>query len=222
MSPVLRIAHRGMPTLAPENTLPSFRLALDAGADGIELDVHATADGTVVVHHDDQVPGGAMIHALAWDEVRRVEVAPGVGVPTLREVVELVADQAVLFVELKGSGIERLVAAELARVPRDSVAVHSFDAEMIARLGVHAPALRTGVLIDQDVVSVRDLLARTRAMDLWPEHALVDEQLIHVTRALGARVIPWTVNDSARARELAALGVEGICTDDVRLLDAAG
>src|SRR5690349_17048621 len=57
----LHIAHRGMPRLARENTLPSFALALEAGADGLELDVHATRDGVVVVHHDAVLSGGLAI-----------------------------------------------------------------------------------------------------------------------------------------------------------------
>src|SRR3954471_19199034 len=85
----LRIAHRGMPRLARENTLPSFELAMDAGADGLELDVHTTADGVVVVHHDPDLGGGGRIDAMTLAELRRHEAAPGVPIPTLEELCAL-------------------------------------------------------------------------------------------------------------------------------------
>src|SRR4051794_40761774 len=110
----LRIAHRGMPRLARENTLPSFELALDAGADGLELDVHATADGVVVVHHDAELRRGPGIASVPFAELRRHEAAPGVPIPTLEELCELVAGRATLFVEIKGAGIERAVLDTLA------------------------------------------------------------------------------------------------------------
>ena len=74
-----------MPRLARENTLPSFQLAMDAGADGLELDVHATSDGVVVVHHDAELPDGRAISSFTLAELRRHEAAPGVPIPTLQE-----------------------------------------------------------------------------------------------------------------------------------------
>src|SRR4051812_3319441 len=87
---LLRIAHRGMPRLARENTLPSFELAIDAGADGLELDVHTTIDGVVVVHHDPDLRAGPRIDSVTLAELRRHEAAPGVPIPTLEELCALV------------------------------------------------------------------------------------------------------------------------------------
>src|SRR3954462_8175018 len=102
-----RIGHRGAPTEFAENTLPSFRQAFARGADAIELDVHTTADGVVVVHHDPVLPstGAGMarpIAALAWAELRTVELGPGVTVPPLEDVLDLVAGTATAYVEIKG------------------------------------------------------------------------------------------------------------------------
>src|SRR5437763_737162 len=122
----LRIAHRGMPRRAPENTLPAFALALDAGADGLELDIHATADGVIVVHHDPVLRDGRAIATLRLDDLRRYEVARGVGIPSLQELLDLVDSRAIMFVEIKAPAIETAVLQTLASY-RGPFALHSFD-----------------------------------------------------------------------------------------------
>lgn len=210
----LRIAHRGMPRLAPENTLASFRLALEAGADGIELDVHATADGVLVVHHDATIPGGSAINVLSHRELG--QLAPNA--PTLREVCALVAGAAELFVEIKGDRIEHLVAAELATYA-GRCAVHSFDHQAIKRLHAQGTSLRLGVLYEgaEDGLALVDSCG---AQDLWPHFPLVSADLVAGVHARRGRIIPWTVNDAGDAARLTALGVDGLCTDDVRMLSA--
>src|SRR5438045_8084269 len=106
------IAHRGLPRAHPENSLPGFAAALALGVDGIELDVQLTADGVPVVHHDPQ-PGrpavdgaplsGRSIDSLTHAELAAHELSPGVGVPTLDEVLALVDGRATLYVEVKAA-----------------------------------------------------------------------------------------------------------------------
>jgi glycerophosphoryl diester phosphodiesterase len=206
-----------MPGLARENTLPSFALALEAGADGVELDVHATRDGVVVVHHDPRLSLGRDIAALSYDELRRYEAAPGVGIPTLAEVTELVNGRATLFVEIKGSAIERAVL-DVLHSCGGPYAVHSFDHALIRRAHALDPELRLGILYDRAPHDIANAMATTGARDVWPRWPLVTVPLVEAVHARGGTVIPWTVNDSARARALAALGVDGLCGDDVRLL----
>ena len=208
----LRIAHRGMPRLARENTIASFRLALDAGANGIELDVHTTADGVVVVHHDPTLPAGPAIRDLSYSALRGA--APDV--PTLREVCDVVGGRAELFVEIKGAGIEQVVAAQLTQY-HGACAVHSFDHETIRRLHDSGTPLRLGVLYEgnEDGLAIMD---RCGATDLWPHFPLVSHDLVARVHSRGGRVMPWTVNAAATAERLEKLGVDGICTDDVRML----
>ena len=205
-----------MPREAPENTLPSFALALDAGADGIELDVHATSDNVVVVHHDPTIRGGEHIAELSYAALlRRADY-----VPTLLQVCDLVQTRAELFVEIKGEGIERLVTAALS-ARGNNVAIHSFDHELIHRLSAAGTTFRVGILLEKDTADVRRLMLRTGARDVWPHFPTVTKSLVDVVHAAGGRVIPWTVNDATDAERLVRLGVDGICTDDVRLLAGA-
>jgi len=211
----LHIAHRGMPRQARENTLASFALALAAGADGIELDVHATSDGVVVVHHDPDLSTGAVIAFTTLGELR--EQAPhGPQVPTLADVCALMKGRAELFVEIKGAGIEGLVVDALGRYD-GPVAIHSFDHDLIRRLADARCPYRLGVLFEDDQ-DASALMQRTGALDVWPHHPLVTRTLVDEVHLAGGRVIPWTVNDANDVRRVTSLGVDGICTDDVSVL----
>ena len=150
------IAHRGAPREHPENTLPSFARALELGADGIELDVHATRDGVVVVHHD-PVPRATTteralarhpIAELTYEELATFSVAPGIQIPTLADVLALVGDAAIVYVELKGASIERQ-AIDVIQRSSARCAVHSFDHAAIARARAIAPDLRRGLLFSR-------------------------------------------------------------------------
>jgi glycerophosphoryl diester phosphodiesterase len=209
-----------MPRRARENTLASFSAALDARADGIELDVHATADGVVVVHHDPCLGGGVEIARVRWPELSDAAAVFGIEVPTLTEVCELVVDRAELYVEIKGLGIEEEVLRVLAR-HAGRHAIHSFDLPTIARLARRGGAPPLGILFDQAVEDVAALLTAHGARDAWPHHSLVDPRLVASVHEAGGRVIAWTANGRAEIARLTALGVDGICTDDVSLLGAA-
>jgi glycerophosphoryl diester phosphodiesterase len=222
------IAHRGAPRERPENTLPSFLRALELGADGIELDVHRSSDGILVVHHD-EVPraiapsgklSGRRIDSLTFDELQGFAVGGSALIPTLNEVFAVVKGRALLFIELKGAGTEEGVveAIRASAAPR-SCAVHSFDHAAVRRVHEMAPEIRCGILFDRAQADVAATMRDAGALDVWPQWALVDAALVETVHAAGGRVIPWTVNRGEAARSLAALGVDAICTDlvpDVR------
>ena len=213
-----RIAHRGMPRLHRENTLSGFAAALDAGADAIELDVHVTADGVVVVHHDPDL-AGRPIASQRWSAVRAWDLGGGARVPRLEDVFALVGDRAAVYVELKGARVEEPAIAA-GRAHGRAWAVHSFDHAAIERAAALAPDVPRGVLIDRDVpdaaATAIAAMTRTHARDVWPHWSLVDAAFVGAVQSAGGRVLPWTVNDPATVAQFHALGVDGICTDDVR------
>src|SRR5438270_12984091 len=108
-----KVAHRGAPRERVENTLPGFLLALERGADAVELDVHVPSDHVVVVHHDDVVQG-QRIAPSSWETLSRVDLGRGARIPRLDEVLKTIGDRATVYVELKGQGIEDAVI-EVAR-----------------------------------------------------------------------------------------------------------
>ncbi|HKO15795.1 MAG TPA: glycerophosphodiester phosphodiesterase [Gemmatimonadaceae bacterium] len=222
--PVERIGHRGAPRELLENTLPSFERALERGADAIELDVHTSSDGVVVVHHDatlervaDSSYQGRALNELPWSALRGLALAPGFSIPTLAEVLDFVQGRARLYVELKGAGIEAAVV-EVVRRSRATCALHSFDAGSIARAAVLAPRLRRGILLERLPPDPVATMRAVSAIDLWPDWRIIRPALVDAVHAAGGRVIAWTVNDATNAARLAHIGVDGICSDDVRLL----
>jgi glycerophosphoryl diester phosphodiesterase len=230
---VERIGHRGAKRELPENTLPAFRRAWERGADAVELDVHATSDGVVVVHHDPVVVGlgssRITIAEAAWSQLKEIELDPGVFVPRLSDVLDAAPPWSTVYVEIKGSAIESLVARDIrARGAgragraggggRAACAVHSFDHRAIATMRDIAPEIPRGILFERAGVDLSAAIAFTAARDVWPHWKLIDRTLVDSAHSLGARVIAWTVNDPAVATSLEALGVDGLCGDDVRLL----
>jgi glycerophosphoryl diester phosphodiesterase len=215
-----RVAHRGASRERRENTLPAFQLALERGADAIELDVHATADGVVVVHHDPAV-GAHAIADTVWTELAGLALPGRAHIPKLKDVLTTVGGRATVYIELKGAGCEARAIA-VAREFGQRYAVHSFDLGAIERAAALAPDVPRGVLIDRGTPRAARTLVETarrlKPRDVWPHHSLVDAAFATAAAALGLRVIVWTVNEPAEARRLTALGVAGICTDDVRLL----
>jgi glycerophosphoryl diester phosphodiesterase len=221
--PTELIAHRGASRERRENTLPAFARALELGADGIELDTHVSRDGVVVVHHD-PVPraeppspalAGRSFAELSAREIEGFRFPDASGIPTLREVVDLVGDRATLYVELKGRGIERAVV-DCLHDGRGRYALHSFDHAAVKRVRPLSPAMPTGVLLASYLIEPERALESAGARDYWQSGDLVDAELVDRVHAAGGRVIVWTVNRPTDAAALAAIGVDGICSDDLR------
>lgn len=215
-----RVAHRGAARERVENTLPAFLLALERGADAVELDVHVTSDGTVVVHHDDVVQGH-VIAGTTWRALTGLDLGGGAAIPTLQDVLNAIGDRATVYIELKGKHIENAVI-DVARRYGHRFALHSFDHDAIARVAERAPDVARGVLLDKGTANPVELMRRAvermKPRDVWPHWSLVNQKFMRAAEELHTRVIPWTVNSLESASALLGLGVDGICTDDVRLL----
>lgn len=216
------VAHRGASRERPENTLAAFTRAVELGADAAELDVHRTADGVIVVHHDPEVAGAGAISSLTAARVAGLRVR-GEPIPTLAEVFAAVGDRLRLYVELKGGdtvpGALAVIATDRAagthRVDRS--AVHCFDHRLVAQAASLDRSVARGVL---EVSYPVDPTAAARPMDardLWRHRDFIDEAFVRAAHAEGRRVVAWTVNDATLMRRFAAWGVDAVCTDDVAL-----
>ena len=219
---VERIGHRGAPRRYLENTTPSFQEALRLGADAIELDVHVTADGLPVVHHDPVLsarvtPTSMVRKALGSIDaaaVATIDLGAGSRIPTLAEILKAVRGRTA-YVEVKAGEIQPV--ADVIDASGTTCAVHSFDHEAIVSARQIAPHIPRGVLFDDWPASPETIVERTAARDVWPKHSLVTPARVKELHALGCRVIVWTVNDASRIRELIEWGVDGICSDDLTL-----
>jgi glycerophosphoryl diester phosphodiesterase len=220
------IAHRGASGYEYENSRAAFRRAITLDADGVELDIHATRDGAIVVHHDPEVPGFGPIALLTLAGARQVRIRNGETLPLLQEVLDLVGDHDV-WIEMKTlpPAHDRALLALLDGGPApERYAVHSFDHRIVRRLGESQPELRRGILLSAYLDDPVGALHAVGATTLWQEWHLVDQDLVQRVHAIGGQIIAWTVNEIGDLERLVRLGVDGLCgnyPDRIRVALAA-
>jgi glycerophosphoryl diester phosphodiesterase len=248
--PVVRVAHRGGAGLAPENTLAAFRVGLEYGADALELDVHLSRDGELVVIHDPIVArttnAAGEVGALTFAELRQLDASaryfgPPVGrqlIPTLQEVVDLAKGRASLQVEIKvradGSrypGIEAKVVdtLRLSGMVGEAV-ILSFDFPTLAAVKEIEPRLRTCALISRAYLekigkrgpaAVAGEMAALGVAYVGVEKSWLSEPLYREFRSRGLGVGAWTVDDPEAMRKFEAMGVDFITSNRPDLLREA-
>jgi glycerophosphoryl diester phosphodiesterase len=207
----LVIAHRGASAYEYENSRAAFRAARARGADAVELDIHASADGTLFVHHDEVV--AVHITRANTAQVRALRLPNGESVPTLEDALAAIDPALRVFVEVKSlppNMDDRLLAVLDAS---GRCAVHGFDHRIVQRLGLARPDLPRGVLLASYPLRPLDALQDTGARVLWEDQALIDGELVETLHGAGYQIYGWTVNDPEDMRRLLALGVDGLCTN---------
>lgn len=220
-------AHRGGALLWPENSLTAFRGALALGVDLLELDVHLTKDGEVVVIHDPTLDRTTTGRGAVRDHTA-AELA-ALGVPRLRDVLELLrGSRAGLLLEIKAGlqggrypGIEARVLGLLAETGlHGRTAVMAFEWDTLERLRALSPTVRlTGLLSQRDAErlgGVRVAAERLQALganDLGIERTLLAPDAVAVARAAGLTIGVWTVNEPGELRAALASGVDYVTTD---------
>jgi glycerophosphoryl diester phosphodiesterase len=206
------LAHRGASGIAFENTITAFREARRLGADGVELDIRATSDGGLLVHHDPDIPGLGSIRDLRLEATRSHRLPNGDGIPTLTEALDQLEGLEV-WIEVKAlpARFDSSLLGILADRDPALTGVHSFDHEMVARLGQARPGLRRGILSKQYLPDPVAAMRRAGAAALWQEWRSIDAELVAAVARTGGEVIAWTVPDAEAARRLAAIGVAAVC-----------
>lgn len=221
--PPLVVAHRGSSARAPENTLRAFRLAAEEGADAIEFDVRATADGALVVIHDAALErstdGAGEIAALTLEAVRAADAGvrrgkafAGERVPTLGEVLLLARGRLLVDIELKIAGIEARIAEAVRRAGMvEQTLVTSFLEEALAPARQAEPGMAMGLLQQwPDVSRAADL-----GVDVYlPAVRALSTEEMAFCRSRRLRVVPWTVRTEDDARAALSHGVDGLIADD--------
>lgn len=226
-------AHRGAKAVAPENTLPAFQRAIEMRVDGIELDVHCSQDGHLVVIHDESLErtttGTGKVGDYTAAQLARIDAGSrfhptfsGVGVPTLAAVFDLVGNRCQVNVEIKsddpngGDQAEPLIELIKARNLYDQVIVSSFNPPSLIKMRALAPTIQLGLLYYLPLPAfLRDawFTSIINPDAIHPYHRLVNADLMTWAQTRGCPVNTWTVNDTAEAQRLAALGVNVIMSD---------
>lgn len=197
--------HRGNPAEHPENTLASFRSAVDLGVDMIECDVHLSADDELIVIHDHTLDrttsGTGLVHQHTLAELRELDAGEGERLPVLAEVCELARGRVGLCVEIKQVPIpyrgleERLVRQLLELEMLDQTAVISFHHACVKRLKELEPRLTVGVLEGARPIDPVGMMRGAGADIFAPHYGVMDPQLVEEVHAAGGAVAVWTVDD---------------------------
>ena len=239
------IGHRGTPTgpLLTENTLPAVTAALEAGADGVEVDVRATADGVLVVAHDPDLGrvlgaragSGPVVAETRYAALRALRLPGGAHVAALDEVLDVAAtSRALVVTEVKaGLGGRRARTAVLLadhlegrrrrRPGADRVVTSSFDTVSARTLAGHG-TVGGAVILEpwQDPRRMADWARRCglTELHLTVEHVRRDSAVVADLHAMGLAVAAGLVDDPEEAARFARLGVDLLCTDAVARIEA--
>ena len=227
----LVVGHRGALGHAPENTMASFEKGLDWGADLLELDIHMSRDGELVVMHDGDVSrttdGHGHIIDMTLAEIKRLDAGRwfdtrfrGQRVPTLVEVLAWARGRIPLIIEIKGdtqpaTGIEeKLVETLRAHQMLDEVMVTSFHHPSVRRVKELEPALVTGIHYTGRLVDTVGAARAALADSVRPRWSYWTADLVEEVHAANLTANTWYPNyDDERIEHLVRLGLDSICTD---------
>jgi glycerophosphoryl diester phosphodiesterase len=220
---MLKIAHRGARGYEPENTLKSFQKALDLNADGIELDVHLSSDGHLIVMHDETIDrmanGKGLVNALSLSELKSFLIDGQYEIPTLKEVFDLVDRKCLINVELKGIGTAAKVVALIEEYISDKnwnyehFIVSSFEWNMLQEVYNLNSTIAIGVLTETELDSALAFAEVIKAKAINPDYQLLTLENTKEIQEKGFLVLPWTVNTEEDIQKIKSYNVDGIISD---------
>ncbi|STO14831.1 Glycerophosphoryl diester phosphodiesterase [Flavobacterium hibernum] len=221
---MLKIAHRGAKGYEPENTLKSFQKALDLNADGIELDVHLSADGYLVVIHDETIDrttnGKGLVNDFTLAELKSFLIDEKYQIPTLKEVFDLVDKKCLINIELKGLGTPSKVVSLIEEYISEKnwnynhFIISSFDWNMLDETSNLNPNIPIGVLTEENLDTALAFAEKIKAKAINPDFNLLNKENVHQLQEKGFLVFPWTVNSEQDIQKVKGYKVDGIISDN--------
>lgn len=212
------IGHRGAAGLCPENTVTSFRRAVDLGVDVVECDVYLTRDEHLVVLHDATVDrttnGHGAVADLTLPELVSMRCEGGEHIPTLEEVLDSVCGKAAMAIELKADGAEGPCVDLIRRRGLvETTTFICFALERLVRVRELEQKAVTGALFMRVGETAIDAAREIGANIVDVHFSQLSPELLHQAHAASQEVWIWTVNEEADLRGMMRLGPDGITTD---------
>jgi len=214
---MLKIGHRGARAYEPENTLRSFRRALELGVDAVELDVRRTKDDRLVVMHDPEVDkttnGKGSVSDLTLEQIKQLATAKGEKVPTLEEALDFLDKKAKILIELKETGFEDEVLSLIReRGLVKNVIIVSFHEEALKKAREVNSEVETGLIYATHKNPIK------AALELKANYLVALYRFVHMANVQkahenGLKMIVWTINTREEALEYKKKGVDGIASD---------
>jgi glycerophosphoryl diester phosphodiesterase len=217
MNSILKIGHRGAKGYEPENTLISFGKAIDLNVDGIELDVHLSSDGEIMVIHDETIDrttnGKGFVENLTSSQLKELEI------PTLIEVLDLANRRCFINIELKGIGTTKPTADLIELYAKQKnwnykdFIVSSFDWKMLEETQLLNPKIRIGVLTEESISAALAYAKKINAFSIHPDYRLLTKDNVALMQKSGFEIYPWTVNSNEDIQKIKSFNVNGIISD---------
>jgi glycerophosphoryl diester phosphodiesterase len=221
---MLKIAHRGAKAYEPENTLQAFQKALDLNSDGIELDVHLSADGHVIVIHDETIDrttdGKGLVNDFTLAELKSFLIDGKYQISTLNEVFDLVDKKCFINIELKGLGTASRVVPLIEEYilekdwKYEHFIISSFDWNMLEETSNLNPNIPIGVLTEENLETALAFAEKIKAKAIHPDFNLLNEENVRQIQEKGFLVLPWTVNTKEDIEKVKSYKVNGIISDN--------
>jgi glycerophosphoryl diester phosphodiesterase len=229
-SDFLVMAHRGSMGQAPENTMAAFQLVMDQGCNAIELDIHLSKDGEIIVCHDATLDRTTdmtgYINEMTVQELKKADAGKwfheqyvGQRLPLLEEVFDLVPPHILLNIEIKesyGRQLELKLLELLKKRNRiDSVILSSFHMKSLRFLKESEPEVKIGLIYNCNFIQHREAanLVGVPVYSLHPNFHNIDQENIVDAITHGLKVFPYTINDEKEMKEAISYGVSGIITN---------
>lgn len=214
---MLRIGHRGAGAYEPENTIRSFKKALEIGVDAIELDVRLTKDREVVVVHDPKVDrisnGKGLVTDLTLEQIKGLSVDKGEKILTLDEALDFLDNKARILIELKEQGYENKVLNTIReRGLEKTVILVSFSEDALGKVRELDRNVETGLIYVQHKNAIKAAL-ELKAQYLLPLYRFTHTADVQKAHQNGLKVIVWTMNKPEEVDEYIKKGVDGIASD---------
>ena len=222
----LKIGHRGIPKLEPENTLKGFKKALELGANALELDVHLTKDGEVVVIHDSTTlrttKKKGKVNKLTLEIIRKLDPGKGEKIPTLKEVLKLVKGKCHLNIEIKDSKATEKVLDLVEKEDYSNIILSSSKLKVLFDIRKRNKEIKTALIFWSTKVPFKirrlfDKSKRTEVNAISLSRKLATKSLIRKLHDKNLKVYVWTVNKKKVIDKMKERGADGVFTDDVRL-----
>jgi glycerophosphoryl diester phosphodiesterase len=220
---MLKIGHRGAKGYEPENTLISFQKAIDIGVDGIELDVHLSSDGAIMVIHDETIDRTTnekgVVNKLSLQELKTFQIEKENTIPTLIEVFDLVNKRCFINIELKGKGTSKPIINLIEHYIEEKnweyshLIISSFDWTALQEVRKWNPKIPVGVLTHTDLDLAIAFAKFIKAETIHPYFHLLNTENTQKMQNEGFKVFAWTVNEIEDIQKIKSFHVNGIISD---------
>ena len=220
---ILIIGHRGASNIAPENTLKSFKKAIELGADYVEFDVHLSKDGEIIIMHDENTlrttGKNSLIKEMTLKELKKLNAGEGEKIPTLDELIQVARGKVNLQLEIKATGMAKKIVEILENSGLiKSTLISSFNYSELLNIEKIEPKLKLAPLIVgiKENKTIQNAVANN-FYAIHPFYKMINKDFVDEAHEKNIKINAYTVDSKSAMRKLIEMGIDGIITNKIDL-----